>query len=258
MNMKQMLIGLFALLGVQGVAFANTSAYSPPDGHYEIRYPSGWRAVTDARELELMQRQIGGMMPELKMAKTPDVFFISGMTIAAVTRFRLPPEMSGIDINAYIEATMKQHVGEDIRRQQIGEHVFVVHAGSTPAHSHFYYASTIQKGEVIALRFAGHQNMTAEERGIYEGVVASLKLKESGKEPAIEAEKEGTDAPPRGKKPAGFWTGLWHGGLVLPRWILSWFTGSKVFSIHNTGSGYLVGFIIGVLAFLTSGGTAKR
>ena len=262
MYLKRVLIVVFALFCMQGAAFANTAAYSPPDGQYELRYPSGWKAVTDARELELMRSQIGSMMPELKMENTPDVFFISGMTsgmtMASVTRFRLPPELAEIGIDTYLDTLMKQNVGENMRRQRIGEHTFVVHIGSTAGRSHFYYASTIHDGKVISLRFAGYLNMTNEERAIYEDIVASLNFKEHGKSSVGKADETQRDLPTPSKNPAGFWTGLWHGGLVLPRWVLSWFTGAKIYAIYNTGFGYKAGFVIGVILFLTSGGKAKR
>ncbi len=258
---KEMLIALLALLGVQGAGLAHTSVYSPPDGEYQLRYPSRWRAITNARELEIMRRDIGLMMPELKMEQTPDAFFISGMTMASVSRFRLPAELLDGDIDTYIDAMMDQYVGEDMRRQQIGEHVFVVHTGNMFGRSHFYYASTIHEGEVISLRFAGNRSMTDDERAIYEGVVASLRLKDSGEASVVVSDDPQTEkemSPPPTGRPSGFWTGLWHGMLILPRWIVSWFTSVRVYANPNTGFGYLAGFVIGIVMFLKVVGNSKR
>jgi hypothetical protein len=51
-------IVLVALLCSQGAAFARTSVYSSSAGRYELRYPSGWRAVTGARELEPRMKRV--------------------------------------------------------------------------------------------------------------------------------------------------------------------------------------------------------
>lgn len=48
---------------------------------------------------------------------------------------------------------------------------------------------------------------------------------------------------------AGFWRGLWHGGIAPFAFFLSLFTnGVSVYEVHNNGAWYNWGFLIGVLA----------
>lgn len=48
---------------------------------------------------------------------------------------------------------------------------------------------------------------------------------------------------------AGFFTGLWHGGLWLLRWGYSWLNYYDLWPDQNTGFGYVIGFIIGFIIF---------
>ena len=59
-------------------------------------------------------------------------------------------------------------------------------------------------------------------------------------------------APPA--EAAGFFAGLWHGILLLVTLVVSFFTDDvRIYEIHNTGIGYDVGFVLGVLGISGSG-----
>lgn len=59
---------------------------------------------------------------------------------------------------------------------------------------------------------------------------------------------------------AGFWLGLWHGFIAFFAFIVSLFKESVgVYEVHNNGTWYNLGFILGVMMFFGgSGSEAKR
>jgi hypothetical protein len=62
-------------------------------------------------------------------------------------------------------------------------------------------------------------------------------------------------------KVAGFWAGLWHGFIALFTFIISLFSDSvSVYEVHNSGSWYNFGFILGVMIFFSGsgGGACKK
>jgi hypothetical protein len=62
-------------------------------------------------------------------------------------------------------------------------------------------------------------------------------------------------------KIAGFWLGIWHGLISPITFIVSLFTPTvRLYEIHNSGSWYNFGFVIGAGLFLSGGilGRKKR
>jgi hypothetical protein len=60
---------------------------------------------------------------------------------------------------------------------------------------------------------------------------------------------------------AGFWRGLWHGIISPVTFIISLFSDTvHVYEVHNTGSWYDFGFLLGASIILggSSGGAASR
>ena len=48
-------------------------------------------------------------------------------------------------------------------------------------------------------------------------------------------------------EPYGFWSGLWHGIIVLFSWIGSLFSDDiAIYAVNNTGGWYDFGFILGI------------
>jgi hypothetical protein len=67
------------------------------------------------------------------------------------------------------------------------------------------------------------------------------------------------DVPDAEKTVAGFWHGLWHGVIVIITFIISLFSDTvNIYEVHNTGSWYDLGFILGALIALGSGGRASK
>jgi hypothetical protein len=68
------------------------------------------------------------------------------------------------------------------------------------------------------------------------------------------------DTPDKSGRVAGFWHGLWHGFTVLFTFIISLFTDKvRIYDVHNSGSWYNFGYVIGVLFFFGGGsGEAGR
>jgi len=59
-----------------------------------------------------------------------------------------------------------------------------------------------------------------------------------------------------GAKPAGFWTGLWHGIIAPFVFIIGLFTDKvRVYEVNNNGRWYDFGFLLGIGGF---GGSARR
>ena len=61
---------------------------------------------------------------------------------------------------------------------------------------------------------------------------------------------------------AGFWTGIWHGLIIIITFIVSLFTNEVgLYEINNTGWPYNLGFLIGLLISIGGGiriGTRRR
>jgi hypothetical protein len=53
---------------------------------------------------------------------------------------------------------------------------------------------------------------------------------------------------------AGFWTGLWHGFIVLWTFIISLFADNvRPYEVHNNGNWYNFGFLLGAMIFFGGG-----
>lgn len=60
--------------------------------------------------------------------------------------------------------------------------------------------------------------------------------------------------PPASGKVAGFWKGLWHGLLSPLTFLISLFTAKvRFYEVHNNGSWYNFGFVLGAGLFLRGG-----
>ncbi len=61
-------------------------------------------------------------------------------------------------------------------------------------------------------------------------------------------------------KSAGFWLGLWQGVIAPVTFVISLFDkGVQMYEVHNTGSWYNLGFLLGMSIVLGGGGaSAKR
>lgn len=62
-------------------------------------------------------------------------------------------------------------------------------------------------------------------------------------------------------KVAGFWKGLWHGLISPITFIISLFTRNvRIYEVHNNGSWYNFGFVLGAGLFLQGGilGSSRR
>jgi len=57
---------------------------------------------------------------------------------------------------------------------------------------------------------------------------------------------------------AGFWSGLWHGFIVLFTFVISLFSDSvHPYEIHNNGNWYNLGFVLGAMLFFGGSGGAS-
>ncbi len=65
--------------------------------------------------------------------------------------------------------------------------------------------------------------------------------------------------PDENGKVAGFWKGLWHGLISPITFIISVFTKTvRFYEVHNNGSWYNFGFVLGAGLFLSGGILGKR
>lgn len=63
------------------------------------------------------------------------------------------------------------------------------------------------------------------------------------------------NTPDESGRIAGFWLGMWHGFVAPVNVVRSLFNDSvHVFEVHNSGNGYVFGFLLGVM--LWAGGRA--
>jgi len=58
--------------------------------------------------------------------------------------------------------------------------------------------------------------------------------------------------------PPGFFSGLWHGFIILFSLIGSIFTDARIYAFPNSGFWYDVGFFLGASAFLGGGAAGAR
>ncbi|MCU0237038.1 MAG: hypothetical protein MUC72_08145 [Acidobacteria bacterium] len=60
--------------------------------------------------------------------------------------------------------------------------------------------------------------------------------------------------PNREGEVAGFWAGLWHGLIAPVTFIISLFSDKvSLYEVHNSGSWYNFGFVLGAGLFLSGG-----
>jgi hypothetical protein len=60
-------------------------------------------------------------------------------------------------------------------------------------------------------------------------------------------------------KVAGFWIGIWHGLISPITFVVSLFSGKvRLYEVHNNGSWYNFGFVIGAGLFLSGGILGRR
>lgn len=58
---------------------------------------------------------------------------------------------------------------------------------------------------------------------------------------------------------AGFFSGLWHGFILLFSFIASLFSDNvNIYEVHNVGPLYNLGFLIGVSSFFGGSGSASK
>jgi hypothetical protein len=61
-------------------------------------------------------------------------------------------------------------------------------------------------------------------------------------------------APGPNRKIAGFWLGVWHGLIAPITFIVSLFSDKVgIYDVHNSGSWYNFGFVLGAGLFLSGG-----
>jgi len=54
---------------------------------------------------------------------------------------------------------------------------------------------------------------------------------------------------------ANFWKGLWHGFIVMFTFFISLFKDNvNMYEVHNNGSWYNLGFLLGIMIFFGGGG----
>jgi hypothetical protein len=68
------------------------------------------------------------------------------------------------------------------------------------------------------------------------------------------------NTPDEAGRIAGFWLGVWHGFIAPVSFVRSLFNDDvHVFEVHNSGTGYVAGFLLGVLLWAGGGrGGARR
>ena len=67
-----------------------------------------------------------------------------------------------------------------------------------------------------------------------------------------------TQPPPPTVELPGFWSGLFHGFIMLFSLIGSIFTEHRIYAFPNAGGWYDLGFFLGASAFLGGGGASTR
>ena len=56
----------------------------------------------------------------------------------------------------------------------------------------------------------------------------------------------------------GFWSGLLHGAIILPSFIVSLFTDHRIYAFPNSGRFYDLGFLLGAAGCLSGGAASAR
>ena len=85
------------------------------------------------------------------------------------------------------------------------------------------------------------------EKGPLAPVMAKLGAWRAGSNPFV-------SVPDENGRVAGFWLGVWHGVIAPVTAIRSLFSQDvHVFEVHNSGNGYIFGFLLGVLLWAGGG-----
>ncbi len=89
------------------------------------------------------------------------------------------------------------------------------------------------------------EKITSE--GPLAGMIARMGNWSAGPNPLV-------NTPDENGRIAGFWHGLWHGFSAPVTVVRSLFNDSvHVFDVHNSGNGYVFGFLLGVLLWAGGG-----
>lgn len=244
-------ITLIVLLctAIAGCSGKDYRTYVSKRGEYTLRYPARWKAMDDQTKLDAvtkeLTRKVGTYVNDIDL----EVVFRSRDGIGIVARDYMPPETRKRDtLETLKESEKSTYRKQNMRIRNINGRDFLVITEEI-FRMNSITAYCMDGGNIYSFQFACPKDKAAKWEPRLAECVESISFRDAD---IAQAKKEQS----HGK--AGFFSGLWHGYLIPFRWVAVSLWDFDLYASDNTGAGYMIGFIIGALFFLTHMVNARR
>lgn len=236
-------------------------AYVSKRGEYTFKYPGGWRFIEDDRKLTKAREKINEKNgAKVKFDFNPDVVFVGGemlggmVVITPVPIFTKEATVSEADEEKVYESleAVQRALGKKPRNTKkinINNKKFVVNIFANDEGNKTMTAVTLHERRVYGFQFSCAEAESYLWFPVFKKHLKSISFEKQDIEAAKKTEEDQKD---------DFFTGLWHGALVLFRIPASYIWDFKIYSENNTGTGYLIGFILGIMLITGGVGGSTR
>ncbi|MEO5346047.1 MAG: hypothetical protein H7834_06680 [Magnetococcus sp. YQC-9] len=249
---------LILLVGASGCSEKTPNAYTSKRGEYGLLYPKGWDMIDDDRKLTKLRDAANKSMGPQKFEFNPDVIFrggdnLGGMVVMSPLAFldnKFDSSLGGIEFFFNFFDKLEAAAGiksKEVSIKEINGKKFRYTVLPAKGDVMTVALTTIHEKHIYQFQFSCLSNEFEKWRPEFDQLIKSISFK---KEDVSVLQKTADDNRP------GFFTGIWHGALVLFRFVASFFMNVEVYAHNNSGTGYMLGFATGVL-FIIGGGARK-
>ena len=247
----KLLSGLILLLFVCGCSKKGTSHYISKRNEYTFTYPANWQVLDDERKLTDLREKINSKSTQYNFPMNPDAIFKGNDKLGAMVII-LDIPLKSISEDKLFESLSKSerllglHL-KDSKLETINGKKFRVAVNKSAGNATTISALTFSNSKLYNFQFT---SATSEFEKWQPKFITFISTINFNKESIQKIKNEMKENKP------GFFTGLWHGFLVIFRLIGSMFWDISVFK-SNSGTSYTIGFILGALAFFGGAGSKR-
>ncbi len=248
--MKKAFMFLAVLLIVitwSGCSESEPEKYVSKRGEYSVTYPGNWGVEDDKEEINKMRKD-----SPLGLPFNPDVIFSGGDNLGAMV-VRMPMLLPGVTSENFISyyQKMEKRFGlpiKDSRIRRIRGQKFRVGISETFGGGQTLSAVTYYRNYLYNFQFYTSKEKMKEWKPKFDAYISTISF---GRQDLSQTTHFKT------MDKAGFFTGLWHGLLLPFRVIFYFFSDIEIYAQNNTGTGYLIGFILGSMGYVLGGSRRK-
>ncbi|MHB1459982.1 MAG: hypothetical protein ACYC1M_01695 [Armatimonadota bacterium] len=238
------LLAILLLIGFTGCNKKQYNTYVSDGSEYTLQYPAIWRVVNDKQKLhEVMTKLNTSKETEIGKDTVVDVILISKGAIGMVLRSTAPKDTTEKQALDSMKTLAKQlevkHNLANIKSRKINSKDFLI---VTNPDSSYVSAYCLNNGRMYTFMFRCMNGKTPNWEVMISNCINSISFQDRD----ITAAKDELAS-----HKSGFFSGLWQGYLIIFRWIAVSIWSFDLYAKNNTGTGYLAGFVIGVLFFAT-------